>query len=276
MSAAPFPHAPRMDARAQRKARRDLVAQRSAEREAQGRNKKHRSAFRKLRRRLGAALIETLAPWILRALARTWRLQRSGDEGFAKFTGKDPWICATWHGRMLTLMPIREHCRRGISVLVSPSEDGGLAKRALDKFGYTIVRGSLSKRGARAMREMHEVISRSGQLAITPDGPRGPRHSINTGPAWLARATGAPLLGVAVAADRAWRLKSWDRMTIPKPFAKLHIHYLAPVTIGADCSDEELEALSATLREQLIAAERDAFKRLGAPSDLEEHAAAAE
>ncbi len=261
-----------MDARAQRKARRGLVAQRSAEREAQGRNKKHRSAFRKFRRRVGTVLVETLAPLLHRLLARTWRVEHSGDDGFALFCSDRPWICTMWHGRMLTLMPVKAHCRRGISVLVSPSEDGGLAKRALDKFGYAIVRGSLSKRGARAMREMHEALEQGKQLAITPDGPRGPRHSINIGPAWLARATGAPLLGVGVAVDRAWRLKSWDRMTIPKPFARLHIHYCDPVSVEAGCSDEDLEELSAAMREELIAAERAAYERLGVADDLDEAA----
>jgi len=261
-----------MDARAQRKARRELVEQRSAEREARGRNKKHRSAFRKLRRRVGTALIETLAPWILRAIARTWRVERTGDEGLALLKSDRPWICAMWHGRMLTLMPIQHHCRRGIGVLVSPSEDGGLAKRALDKFGYTVVRGSLSKRGARAMREMHEALEQGKPLVITPDGPRGPRHSINVGPAWLARATGAPLLPVSVGVDKAWRLKSWDRMTIPKPFAKLSIHYGDPVHVDASCSDEALEEVSASLRTQMIVAEVKSFARIQAAHDLGEDA----
>ena len=181
-----------MDARAQRKARQELVEARSAEREARGRNKKSASRLRRMRRKVGAALIETLAPWILRALARTWRVTKTGEAGRALMHSDERWICVMWHGRMLTLMPIRGHCRRGLSVLVSPSDDGGLANRALEKFGYAAVRGSLSKRGARAMREMHEALMAGKALTITPDGPRGPRHSINIGPAWLARATGAP------------------------------------------------------------------------------------
>lgn len=259
-----------MDVRAQRRARRDLIEARSADREARGRNKKSASRLRKLRRKLGAALIETLAPWLLRALARTWRITRTGEAGRALFMSDARWICATWHGRMLTLMPVKGHCRRDISVLVSPSDDGGLANRALAKFRYSVVRGSLSKRGARAMREMQSALERGAQLGITPDGPRGPRHSINIGPAWLARATGAPIVTVSVAMDRAWRLKSWDRMTIPKPFARVMIHYGEPLHVPGDCSDEALEALSASLRERMIAAERAAFAALGATSDLDE------
>lgn len=246
-----------------------MVAARSAEREARGRNKKSASRLRKLRRKVGAALIETLAPWILRALARTWRVTKTGEAGRALLHSDERWICAMWHGRMLTLMPIRGHCRRGLSVLVSPSEDGGLANRALDKFGYAAVRGSLSKRGARAMREMHEALMAGKALTITPDGPRGPRHMVNIGPAWLARATGAPLLTVSVAMDRAWRLRSWDRMTIPKPFARVRIHYGDPVEVPADCSDDALEEISAAMRERLLAGELDAFEALGVAPDLD-------
>lgn len=259
-----------MNARAQRKARRELVEARSAEREARGRNKKSASRLRRVRRKVGAVLVETLAPWILRALAKTWRITRTGKEGQALFMSDARWICATWHGRMLTLMPLTGHCRRDISVLVSPSDDGGLANRALAKFRYSVVRGSLSKRGARAMREMLNELESGAQLGITPDGPRGPRHTMNIGPAWLARATGAPLLTVSVAVDRAWRFRSWDRMTLPKPFARVRIHYGDPVTVASDSTEEELERISQSLRERLLAAEREAFGALGAASDLEE------
>ncbi|HEB53996.1 MAG TPA: DUF374 domain-containing protein [bacterium] len=214
-------------------------------------------------------MIELCAPTLLRLLARTWRLERSGAAGERLLRSSRPWIVAMWHGRMLTLMPIEGHCRRDIGVLVSPSDDGGLAKLALDRFRYRVVRGSLNRRGARAMREMHTLLTKGGQLVITPDGPRGPRHTINSGPAWLARATGAPLLLVGVAVDRAWRLSSWDRMTIPKPFARVLVHYDEPIVIPADCDDDRLERRSADVRERLLACERAAFARLGVPDDHE-------
>ena len=259
-----------MDARALRKARKAVVEQRAQDREARGRNKKHISVFRKLRRRVGAALIETLAPWILRGLSKTWRVEFHGAAGCALMRSDRAFICVSWHGRMLTLMPVEGHCDRGLSVLVSPSADGNLAKRALSKLSYKVFRGSLSRRGARAMREMHEAITQGAQMVITPDGPRGPRHSINIGPAWLARATGAPIVSVGVAVDKAWRLKSWDRMTIPKPFARLRVTYGEPVEVQADLTDEQLEELSAALRVEMITREREAYAAIGVPNDLEE------
>jgi hypothetical protein len=154
-------------------------------------------------------------------------------------------------------------------VLVSPSDDGSLATRALQRFRYRVVRGSLSRAGARALREMAALLTGGGQLVVTPDGPRGPRHSMNVGIAWLARATGAPILAVGIAVDRAWRLRSWDRFTIPKPFARLRVDYADPVQVPTDASDADLEALAANLREQLRNSESVAFHALGVADDLD-------
>jgi hypothetical protein len=261
-----------VDAREQRQARREVVAKLTAEREAQGKNSTSRSRFRRWRRRLGAVLIESLAPLTLRLIARTWRIEYTGTTGLELFRGKQPWVGTMWHGRMLTLMPIKPHCHRNISVLVSPSGDGGLAKRALDQFGYQVVRGSVSKRGATAMREMHELLTADSQLVITPDGPRGPRHSINTGAAWLARSTGVPIVPISTAMSRAWRFKSWDRMCIPKLFARVIVHYGEPIIIDKHVDDTLLEVVSSELRTKLIASERAAFAQLKVEHDLGDEA----
>ena len=261
-----------VDARKQRQARRELVAKLAADREAAGRNSKRRSRFRGIRRRVGKVLVESLAPTLLRMLAWTWRIERTGEAGLERFRSDLPWITLLWHGRMLAMMPIKPHYGRNIGVLVSPSDDGGLAKIALKKFGCQVVRGSLSRRGAEAMREMLALLREDQQLVLTPDGPRGPRHSINTGAAWLARATGAPIIPLSVGVSRAWYFRSWDRMCIPKPFAKLVVHYGDPIEIAKDTSDQALETRSSEAREQMIAAERAAFQHLNVPSDLGEAA----
>lgn len=261
-----------MDARAERQARREAVAARAAARSAAGRNAPGLVRWRRWRRRVGSWLLELLAPLLLRLLACTWRVQRLGDAGQALQRSDAPWIVAMWHGRMLALMPLREHCGRGIGVLVSPSDDGGLAQQALRRFRYRIVRGSLSRGGARALREMHELVAHGGQLVVTPDGPRGPRHGINVGIAWLARSSGAAIVPVGVAVDRAWRLRSWDRFTIPKPFARLCVVYGEPVVVPADASDAHLEGVAAAVRTTLLAQERSAFAHLGVTDDLEEPA----
>jgi lysophospholipid acyltransferase (LPLAT)-like uncharacterized protein len=258
-----------MNGRAQRAGRRQELLARAAARDAAGRNAPTLVRFRRCRRRLGSWLLALLAPALVRLLACTWRIERAGEPGFAVLRSRTPWIVAMWHGRMLTLMPLRYHRGRGIGVLVSPSDDGGLAQQALRAFRYRIVRGSLSRGGARALREMRELLAADGQLVVTPDGPRGPRHAINVGVAWLARATGAPILPVGVAVDRAWRLRSWDRFTIPKPFARIRVHYGDPVAVPGDASDDDLERIAAAVRATLLASERAGFAQLGVAADLD-------
>ncbi len=245
-----------------RQARAKLRAAAADARNVAGRNRPGRTRWRRLRRHVGSWLLALLVPWLLRLLALTWRVQRSGDRGCALQHGSSPWIVAMWHGRMLMLMPLRHHRGRGIGVLVSPSDDGALAERALRHFRYRIVRGSLSRGGARALRAMDGLLTAGSQLVVTPDGPRGPRHGVNVGVAWLARRTGAPIVPVAAAVDRAWRLRSWDRFTIPKPFARIVVHYGDPVVVAPDAGDEQLETVATGLRAQLLMDERAAFARL--------------
>jgi lysophospholipid acyltransferase (LPLAT)-like uncharacterized protein len=119
------------------------------------------------------------------------------------------------------------------------------------------------------MREMKEALQAGRPVAVTPDGPRGPRHTVNSGAAWLARETRAPIVPVALAVDRAWALRSWDRFTIPKPFARIVVTYGDPLRVPADANDLALEAFSCLLRDQLLAGERKGFARLQVPGDLD-------
>jgi lysophospholipid acyltransferase (LPLAT)-like uncharacterized protein len=261
-----------MAARQQRQARRRALAAERDARTAAGRNAAGAVRWRRWRRALGGWLLATLGPWLCRGLAWTWRVRRIGA-GEATLRGPGPWLVAMWHGRMLALMPLPPHCRRGIGVLVSPSDDGSLATLALRHFDYRVVRGSLNRGGARALREMHAWLQAGGQLVLTPDGPRGPAHTMNSGVGWLLRASGAPLLLVGVAVDRAWRLRSWDRFVIPKPFARIVVHYDAPRLVAADTDDATLEAMMPELGQRLLQLERDAFAALGCADDHEQDAA---
>lgn len=256
-----------MDPRAERRERAAERARAAAARTQAGRNRAGLQRWRRLRRAVGGWLLATLAPWLVRLLALTWRVERSGA-GQSLQHGGSPWLVAMWHGRMLALMPLRHHRGRSIGVLVSPSDDGALAAVLLRHFRYRVVRGSLSRGGSAALRSMQDLLAHGGQLVITPDGPRGPRHTMNVGLAWLSRATGAPIVPVACAVDRAWRLRSWDRFVVPKPFARLRVHYGEPVQVPADADDGALEGVAAELRRRLLAAERDAFVQLGVRDDL--------
>lgn len=256
-----------MGARELRHARREERQRCSETRREQGRDAPVLRRWRMFRRRLGASLVGWCAPLLLRLLAFTWRVQRHGQAGGDILRAPGPWIIALWHGRMLVPMPLSEHKGRGIAVLVSSSDDGALVEKALARFGYTVIRGSSSHSGARAMREMANSLRHGCPVVVTPDGPRGPRHAMNVGVAWLARETQAPILSCAIAVDRAWRLRSWDRFTIPKPFARIFIGYGDPLRVPGDADELALEQVAGKLRKQLLASERAGFAHLGVADD---------
>lgn len=238
------------DARSLRRERAQERSERTESRRLAGRDAKWRRTLRTLRRASLKRLVHFLGPWLLRGLRRTWRVQRIDAHHFDDALAQGPCVISLWHGTMLPMAPI--HRGTGVAILVSPSGDGDVVVGILKGLGYRIVRGSISKRGSRAMREMRDLLREGTAVCITPDGPRGPRHSMNVGPAWLAREVGCPWVTLCVDAAPAWRLRSWDRFLIPKPRSRVRITYLEPVRIPASTTDLELEAIAATQREALI------------------------
>ena len=105
-------------------------------------------------------------------------------------------------------------------------------------------------------------------VAITADGPRGPRHSMNPGLAWMARATGFPILPSGVVCDRAWRLSSWDEYNIPKPRARIAVSWGRPLTVPRESSPDELAQATVEIRARIMAAERAGFEHLGLEPDF--------
>jgi len=202
----------------------------------------------------------------LRLLARTWRVSVYEPQHLERAEGAGGHVMALWHGAMLVGLP--HHAHRDWSALVSLSDDGGLVVRILQRFGYGVVRGSTSQGGARALRSLLEVLRRGGGVILTPDGPRGPRHSVNPGPAWMAMRCGAAVVPCGFVCDRAWELSSWDRFTIPRPRARVALVYGEPVVAERGASEEELLRLSGVLRERMLAAEARGYAELGVSRDV--------
>jgi len=137
----------------------------------------------------------------------------------------------------------------------------------LTRFGYGVIRGSSNRNPARAIREMVDRLRAGGRVVVTPDGPRGPRHSTNPGTAWMAKATGFPILPCGFATDRAWRLNSWDRFTIPKPRARVVMVYGEPLWVPAQADDEAIEVATTEMARRMHAAEVKGFAHLGLEPD---------
>lgn len=159
-----------------------------------------------------------------------------------------PVIFCTWHNRIaLSPMIYSGYIRRiqqppRLAAVVSASRDGALISGVLAQFGITSVRGSSSRRGSQAMLELISAIQSGHDVAVTPDGPRGPRYEAQTGAIALAQLTGKPL--IPSACNVAWKisLRSWDRFHIPLPFSRVTMKFGAPLCIPPDAGREILRA----------------------------------
>ena len=225
-----------------------------------------RSRFQLFLRATRRKLATSCGAMLVSLLSKTWRVSMEGHENLeaAKGEGGGHFI-ALWHGRMLVPMAHHRHTRW--TVLVSQSQDGDVTEELLTRYGFRVIRGSSSKGGARALREMIDALKSGAVLAITPDGPRGPMHSMSPGLVWMARATGYSVVPAGFVADRAWRMKSWDRFTVPKPFARVSFVYGPPIAVPRRTTNAELENASLALRDALVRAERRAFEVLGLEHD---------
>lgn len=168
--------------------------------------------------------------FLIRALGVTWRIEERGADGWRalKASGK-PWVYALWHGQLLPLAWVQRG--RGLVVLVSEHRDGEVITRILERLGCRMVRGSTTRGGGRALLGLIKELNDGHTLAITPDGPRGPAMVFQPGALVAAQRAGAPVVSMTLHVDRAWRLKSWDRFTIPKPFARLTVQYSEPTYV---------------------------------------------
>ncbi len=132
--------------------------------------------------------------------------------------------------------------RLKIGFLVSPSKDGEIPARILQSWGIKVIRGSATRTGAQAVRDLFNVIVKQGISPVhTPDGPRGPIHKFKPGTIILAQMANVPLLAITFAADRAWHLNSWDRLIIPKPFARVVIAVGEPRLVQKELRVNELQ-----------------------------------
>jgi lysophospholipid acyltransferase (LPLAT)-like uncharacterized protein len=167
-----------------------------------------------------------------------------------------PAVLAFWHGRMVVCghLIYRRIIRRGgaVALLTSLSRDGELAAALGRARNYRTVRGSTSRGGLSGMLRLYRAVARDGcSVAIAPDGPRGPALECQPGTVMLARLAGAPIIPLAYAASRSWRLRSWDRLVVPRPFARVVVTVGEPLEVPAEAADEELARLSTTLKHRL-------------------------
>jgi hypothetical protein len=199
----------------------------------------------------------------LRGLLLTVRCRMKTRSEFFSPGAPAPAIFCIWHNRLATCVKVLDVHRRpnnsgaGMAALVSASKDGALLARILEWFRIQPVRGSSSRRGAQALRELTTWAERGHDLTITPDGPRGPCYQVQDGITSLAQLTGLPIVPVALNLNWKISIKSWDRFQIPLPFARCEVCVGRSFRVPAEASDAAREKLCGQLEAELRAITRD-------------------
>lgn len=217
---------------------------------------------RRLRERLLLAALPPLIAAALRLLYATLRVRIEAAELLRRMDAGEQVIIAFWHGRLL-MMPAAALGRR-VCVINSRSRDGEIATRVLRFWGIESVRGSASRGGAAGFLGLVRAYRRGFHLAVVPDGPRGPRERAKAGVVHLARATGARIFPVSFAASRAWRLRSWDAMIVPRPFARVVVVAGSPLKVPRKLDEAEVEHWRAEIDRRLEETDHEARRRLAA------------
>ena len=210
---------------------------------------------------------QRLAAWMIWAvfnlISATLRYRITDPHGLMTRPDLGPVIYCIWHNRLALCMKLylafgrRRNQSAGLAGLVSASKDGAFLAAILERFGVQPVRGSSSRRGAQALLELSSWADRGYDLAITPDGPRGPRYVVAEGAVMLGQITSRPLVPVSYNLDWKIQLKSWDGFLIPLPFSRCEVTAGRVLLVPRENSDAGREKIRQELEAELRAVSRD-------------------
>lgn len=187
---------------------------------------------------------------LVSAMLGTMRIRIEGERTDTPLVAAgQPVIYTLWHARLLPLTYMYRH--QDITALISRSGDGEYIAQVVQRWGFDTARGSSSRGGSTGLRELVRAARSGHSLAITPDGPRGPKRKLKPGVLTIAQLSGSPLIPITGSATRAWWLEGWDRFLVPKPFSTLHVRYGAPVFVPRSLTEAELQHLEAQVEQTL-------------------------
>ena len=169
---------------------------------------------------------------------------------------RDPhcYICVTWHNRLMFYPVVYpKHLRIRAKAVVSSSRDGQYVADFIRQFGVESLRGSSSKRGAMAqLAAIEKIREEKSCIIFTPDGPRGPRYRMKTGPIHLASVTGGEIVPVSINYSSCWSIRSWDGFQIPKPFSKITLLIGSPIAVPPHLDAEGIEHYRQLVEDELM------------------------
>lgn len=198
------------------------------------------AAGKRLERWVKLSVVPPVGAWVIRCLGRSMRIESQGHEAADQlYQAGTRAIFAFWHARQL-LMPFAYRGERA-HVLISQHQDGEIIARIVERFGFLAVRGSSTRGGVEALRELIRLGHSGADLVVTPDGPKGPAQVAKIGVIQLARATGLPIVPITAACSKKL-FASWDRFMLPWPWSRGLFLWGGPLWVSRAAGPEELEA----------------------------------
>lgn len=170
-----------------------------------------------------------LAARLFYGLGWTLREREIGHTEWSMRSSRANALWSLWHETLL--LGVWFYRRRRVHAMISASRDGERIAQATRHLGYEPVRGSTSKGALGATRRLVAALRAGERAVLTPDGPRGPRRQAQPGLVAAARLSGRPVVAIGIGVGRCWRLNSWDRFAIPKPFARVCYAYGEPIWV---------------------------------------------
>jgi Kdo2-lipid IVA 3' secondary acyltransferase len=191
---------------------------------------------------------------LLQIWARTLRYEIEDRSNLIGTPMTENYIGSLWHNRLLLISYVLKRFapRRPGAGLISASRDGDLVADLTQRFGFDVVRGSSSRLGTSGLLELTNVLASGRDVLITPDGPRGPAYELGPGIVFLAQKSGAAVVPVNMEYSSCWRVKSWDRFVLPRPFAKVRVIFGPPHRVALTTTDEEFEAERLRLQDAMM------------------------
>lgn len=163
-------------------------------------------------------------------------------------------IVAFWHGEILSTVGGYELYRKSINIdfMISEHKDGEIIARVVDLFGGRSIRGSSTRGGIKALRQALKSIGEGRDIGITPDGPKGPRHSVANGIVVLSQKAQVPIVTLNFKPSSFWRINSWDKLVIPKPFSTIDFYLGEPLLVTDLPMDQAKDMIKERLMEHAI------------------------
>jgi hypothetical protein len=159
-------------------------------------------------------------------------------------------VYASWHQRFFPGITFFA-TRKPIAIMISQSRDGEMIARVADILGWRSVRGSSSRGGVRALKEIRSLTRQGYRIGHIVDGPQGPFGVIKPGLITIAQFAGTPIVPVIMSAERRWVFNSWDRFMVPKPFSRVFIRFAPPIDVPRRLDAHAFETLRRHIEKQI-------------------------